>query len=78
MKVMNVSISLIMWPLNNVCIDQNITTDLEYKQIYVNYMSKLFFKGKKMHDFLKIYFYLEDNCFTMLCWFLPYINMNQP
>jgi len=20
---------------------------------------------------------LEDNCFTMLCWFLPYINMNQ-
>ena len=22
-------------------------------------------------------FSLEDNCFTMLCWFLPYINMNQ-
>ena len=19
-----------------------------------------------------------DNCFTILCWFLPYINMNQP
>ena len=23
------------------------------------------------------FFKLEDNCFTMLCWFLPY-NMNQP
>ena len=23
-------------------------------------------------------FLLEDNCFTILCWFLPYINMNQP
>ena len=25
-----------------------------------------------------IYFQLEDNCFTILCWFLPYININQP
>ena len=25
-----------------------------------------------------IYYYLEDNCFTILCWFLPHINMNQP
>ena len=25
-----------------------------------------------------IYFYLEDNCFTILCGLLPYINMNQP
>ena len=25
-----------------------------------------------------IYFELEDNCFTVLCYFLPYINMNQP
>ena len=23
-------------------------------------------------------FLIEDNCFTILCWFLPYINMNQP
>ena len=23
-------------------------------------------------------FLLEGNCFTILCWFLPYINMNQP
>ena len=21
---------------------------------------------------------MEDNCFTILCWFLPHINMNQP
>ena len=26
--------------------------------------------------FLKIYFSLEDNCFTM-CWFLLYISVNQ-
>ena len=25
----------------------------------------------------KIYFYLEDNCFKMLCWFLLYNNTNQ-
>ena len=24
------------------------------------------------------FFLLEDNCFTILCWPLPYINMNQP
>ena len=24
------------------------------------------------------YFSLEDNCFTILYWFLPYININQP
>lgn len=24
------------------------------------------------------FFKLEDSCFTMLCWFLPYINTNQP
>ena len=23
-------------------------------------------------------FWLEDNCFTILCWFLPSINMNRP
>ena len=28
--------------------------------------------------FFKIYFLLEDNCFTILCWFLPHINVNQP
>ena len=26
------------------------------------------------YDFFKV----EDNCFTTLCWFLPYNNMNQP
>ena len=25
-----------------------------------------------------MYFSLEDNCFTTLSWFLPYISMNQP
>ena len=24
------------------------------------------------------FFWLEDNCFTILYWFLPYSNMNQP
>ena len=28
---------------------------------------------------MRIFFFkLEDNCFTMLCWFLPYISVNQP
>ena len=27
--------------------------------------------------YLIAYFYLEDNCCTILCLFLPYINMNQ-
>ena len=27
---------------------------------------------------LFLFFKLEDNCFTILCWFLPYISMNQP
>ena len=25
-----------------------------------------------------LFFWLEDNCFTILYWFLPYSNMNQP
>ena len=28
--------------------------------------------------FTFVYFELKDNCFTILCWFLPHINMNQP
>ena len=27
--------------------------------------------------FFKIYFEWEDNCFTMLCWFLLYNSVNQ-
>ena len=36
---------------------------------------------KYFAHFLTVVFFnvsLEDNCFTILCWFLPYINMNQP
>ena len=29
-------------------------------------------------QFLNIYFQLKDNCFTVLCWFPPNINMNHP
>ena len=29
-------------------------------------------------SFLKNCFWLEDNYFTVLCWFLPYTNMTQP
>ena len=28
--------------------------------------------------FSRFFFKLEDNCFTILCWFLPYNSMNQP
>ena len=33
--------------------------------------------NSKIH-FLKFIFKLKNNCFTEFCWFLPYINMNQP
>ena len=43
---------------------------------------KLMYQARSSGTFLKIfkfvYFQLEDNCFTILCWFLPHINMNQP
>ena len=29
------------------------------------------------YHFLFLFFYLEDNCFTMFWWSLPYINSNQ-
>ena len=31
-----------------------------------------------LFSFFKNCFYLKDNCFTILCRFLPHINMNQP
>ena len=34
--------------------------------------------GTSSQFFFKCYFQLEDNCFTILWWFLPYIDMNQP
>ena len=35
--------------------------------------------GSLLQDsFLVLNFLLEDSCFIILCWFLPYINMNQP
>ena len=40
---------------------------------FVGHRSKLV--GHKHH--LKKKCLLEDNCYTILCWFLPYINMNQ-
>ena len=29
-------------------------------------------------EFFFFFFKLEDNCFTMLWWFLPYDKVNQP
>ena len=38
--------------------------------------------GKTQQQFLwlkkNFFFEFEDKCFKMLCWFLPYNNMNQP
>ena len=31
-----------------------------------------------IYIYLNFVFLLKDNCFTILCWFLPYICMNQP
>ena len=37
------------------------------------------FKVQRMQKiFIFLMFKLEDNFFTMLCWFLPYTNVNQP
>ena len=38
----------------------------------------LFLLLVKMLPLSFIYVYLEGNCFTILGWFLPYINMIQP
>ena len=29
-------------------------------------------------DRLLLFFLMKGNCFTILCWFLPYISINQP
>ena len=39
------------------------------------FFSSLPFYNKSVHFLKFIYFYLEDNCFTILNWFLPYINI---
>ena len=45
--------------------------------VHSDYWSFLFLFYSLIFIF-KYIFYLEDNCFTMLCWFLPHSNMNQP
>ena len=35
-------------------------------------------KLKLIQGFFLIFFKLEDNCFTIFCWFLPYISVDQP
>ena len=39
------------------------------------FFSSLPFYNQSVHFLKFIYFYLEDNCFTILNWFLPYINI---
>ena len=37
-------------------------------------------KSSQSSNIMVFFFFLillEDNCFTILCWLLPYINMNQ-
>ena len=46
------SISLIIWPFNNVYIDQNITIDLKYIQIYMSIICQSYFLKEKMHVYL--------------------------
>ena len=44
--------------------------------IWAFFQERLKYFQLTSYFFLK--FLLEDNCFTILCWFLPHINMNQP
>ena len=44
------------------------------------FLQKSFFEFHFTNNYVLLlnnFFLLEDNCFTILCWFLPYINMNQ-
>ena len=48
----------------------------EYKELF--FILRPFLLNLLLLIFKFMYFQLEDNCLTILCWFLPYINMNQP
>ena len=48
----------------------------EYKELF--FILRPFLLNLLLLIFKFIYFQLEDNCLTILCWFLPYSNMNQP
>ena len=43
----------------------------------IPHFSLRIFGPQAFKGFLKFYFQLEDSYFTILWWFLPYINMNQ-
>ena len=67
--------------------DAESSYKIHYKrsQIYLDFLGggHIFFCYAKCTFFLSfnfkfIFFKLEDNCFTELCWFLPNIHMNQP
>ena len=56
--------------------DRGTYVNFNFFHITFSYDIKYFVKS--CFHLLKAAFQLEDNSFTVLCWFLPYINRNQP
>ena len=48
-----------------------------HTHISSHFFKRFFSLYNPLQSIFQIYFSLKDNCFTMLCWFLPYISMNQ-
>ena len=66
------SLCLFLFLLPGRMAEENIDT------IYIGEcFAYAFFQGRSFMVLYLFFFKLEDNCFTMLYWFLPYSNANQ-
>ena len=63
-------------PYNNWCYLQ---VTLTYRKAIINYNCLCIIWRSCAYCIRAIFlFLLEDECFTVLCWVLPYVSMNQP
>ena len=53
-------------------------TYVNFNCLHITFSYDIKYFVKSCFHLLKASFQLEDNSFTVLCWFLPYINRNQP
>ena len=70
------------YPWRNILLSRNIVLLLYSINIHINISITYFFQNTAIYSiffFFSIYFYqLEANYFTVLQWFLSYIDVNQP
>ena len=59
-------------PLSNIATHSNFTHFITLTALLICFIKRV------NYIFTFHNFWLEDNCFTILCWFLPYIITNQP